>query len=214
MVTKPRSAGTMKLSHLPLISAQPEEPPSGVAPPLEETAEAVRVRNLALARDRLPGVFNEAHLPLPQTIHAQLLALGITGGEVNALIAWWVSRPEYKKARINRQIERNRQRYQLDDERIACRVAGLALLVDLAPDLFKYASPVPLAIGIDQQIAELGMERQTVSDVLSWWTRTSGYRAAVVKGGHRFNLDGSVAGEISAKDQAFSAEEKKCASAF
>jgi sRNA-binding protein len=70
-------------------------------------------------------------------------------------------------------------------------VAGLALLTELAPELFNYAEPVPLAIGIDRQIIELGMDAETTSDVLMWWCGSPRYRTAVANGGQRFNLDGS-----------------------
>jgi hypothetical protein len=108
----------------------------------------------------------------------------------------WAQLPGYKNARIERLLKKRRARQQQydhpDAERIAQRVAGIALLVELAPGLLNYDAPVPLAIGIDRQLIELGMSVETVTDVLRWWTRQPAYRAAVAAGRKRQNLDGSI----------------------
>ena len=80
--------------------------------------------------------------------------------------------------------------------RIEQRIADLALCRERFPALFDPASPRPLAIGIDKQLAALiGADR--AGFLLAWWTEWPAYVAAVAAGGYRFHLDGTDAGEIS-----------------
>jgi sRNA-binding protein len=80
----------------------------------------------------------------------------------------------------------------------------LAELRTIAPDLWNAARPVPLAIGIHKQlypVAErLQMSRSSLRRFLSRWTGASAYQQALSQpGASRFNLDGSVAGEVSSQ---------------
>lgn len=189
---RPRFGGTLRLADLtapPTAEPSPSSAPAPVAG-VEIKTEAERLTlNLVLVRQHLPDIFDNQHWPpLPENPQNRLIVLGISRTDAQALLKWWAIRPGYRKARARRR----RIAQELDNDRVARRVAGLALLKELAPDLFDYAAPVPLAIGIDKQIIELGMDRETVGDVLAWWTRTPGYRAAVAGGGPRMSLDGSA----------------------
>jgi hypothetical protein len=71
MNTTRRFTGTLKLPT-----------PAQAAP----TPEEIHSRNLALARERFPDVFNEHFPPLPKEIHTLLKTLGLSGAETNSLI--------------------------------------------------------------------------------------------------------------------------------
>ena len=78
-----------------------------------------------------------------------------------------------------------------------------ARLQQMYPDLWEPASPVPLAVGIHEQlypvIEALGVSRKTLRRFLSWWTTAPAYRLALtLPGAIRCNLDGSSAGRVSA----------------
>lgn len=83
-------------------------------------------------------------------------------------------------------------------QRIAWRVADLALCRERYPALFDPDHPVPLAIHIHKsgRLGQLlGIKR--AKRLLDWWTSQPAYVAAVAAGGQRLNLDGSSAGEVS-----------------
>jgi sRNA-binding protein len=60
------------------------------------------------------------------------------------------------------------------------------------------ATDQPLAIGIHEQIKNyFGVSATQARRAMAAHTRTPAYRKNIRKGGSRFNLDGSVAGEIT-----------------
>ncbi len=79
------------------------------------------------------------------------------------------------------------------------------LLADLqarSPEVWNPARPVPLAIGIRQQLYPIGearrISRRAVRRFLAQWTSAPAYHSALCQpGSRRFNLDGSPAGEVS-----------------
>ena len=83
------------------------------------------------------------------------------------------------------------------------------MLRDLAPAVFDPDTPLPLAIGVDRQIVELGLTSKEAGDILRWWTLRHEYRAAVARGGRRHNLDGSLAGELTAEHQAEATQRRR-----
>jgi hypothetical protein len=68
--------------------------------------------------------------------------------------------------------------------------------------VFDADKPAPLAIGVHEQLTELGLSAKETGDLLRWWTRRHQYYAALARGGSRYNLDASVAGPVSTEDQA------------
>jgi sRNA-binding protein len=87
--------------------------------------------------------------------------------------------------------------------------ADLDLIATEFPDVFDRRG-VPLAIGIHNAIATRMAGRLTPQEVvvaLARWTSRAGYlRALSEPGAVRHNLDGSVAGPVSAEHQAFAVE--------
>jgi sRNA-binding protein len=74
----------------------------------------------------------------------------------------------------------------------------LNLLRQVFPDAFP-VPPVPLAVGIRRQIAEVACDEtfrwEDVAAVIRFWTRRQDYIAAIARGESRRNLDGSIASE-------------------
>ncbi len=78
----------------------------------------------------------------------------------------------------------------------------LAELQARSPEVWNPAHPMPLAIGIRQQLYPIGEARQisrrAVRKFLAQWTSAPAYHRALCQPGScRFNLDGSPAGEVS-----------------
>jgi len=82
------------------------------------------------------------------------------------------------------------------------RSADLTMLRERFPAVFNLEAPVPLALGVDRELRLL-LARKRAGRVLSWWCGHPAYRAAVARGGPRYNLDGSVAGEVTEQQQTF-----------
>jgi sRNA-binding protein len=63
----------------------------------------------------------------------------------------------------------------------------------------------PLAVGTGDRLKacghELGLTEDQADLVMVRVTRTSSYLAALARGGHRYDLDGGIAGEVSAQDR-------------
>jgi ProQ/FINO family len=212
------SALTRPASQLPPAPANPPQPPPATTakpapkplaaraeavalapspvPALPESAEdqriAARVAALVVAREKFPDVFNDDCCPpLPGDMFRQLCEVGVAADVSNDVIRWWVSTPGYKRAKAKR-IDRS----------IAARVISLATLRELAPAVFDADKPVPLAIGVHEQLTELGLSAKETGDLLRWWTRRHEYYTALARGGSRYNLDASVAGPVGTEDQA------------
>jgi hypothetical protein len=164
------------------------------APALPVSAEddriAARVAALVVAREKFPDVFDNCCPPLPGDMFRRLCGAGIAADASADVIRWWISIPDYRRAKAKR-----------IDRRIGARMAGLAGLRELAPTVFDPDEPLPLAIGAHDQLTELGLSADEVRNLLRWWTRRREYYAALARGGSRYNLDASVAGSISDEDQ-------------
>jgi ProP effector len=66
--------------------------------------------------------------------------------------------------------------------------------------VFSPSAPLPLAIGVREAIAEAAGDRFAADKIgwfLRWWTSRTEYLQAIARGGQRYYLDGSPAGEIS-----------------
>jgi sRNA-binding protein len=78
-------------------------------------------------------------------------------------------------------------------------------LIKRWPDVFS-TPPRPLAIGIHHAIrAATNNPPQTIALALHDWTTRTSYRAALVAGGPRYDLDGMAVGEVSAEQRATAA---------
>ena len=84
---------------------------------------------------------------------------------------------------------RKRRRYLITPADYAVFRRVRALLQARYPQIFSWARP--LAIGIDQKLREALTD---LSVFLKIWVRRKVYRAALERGDHRVNLDGSDAG--------------------
>jgi sRNA-binding protein len=83
-------------------------------------------------------------------------------------------------------------------------VGTLATLAELFPAILvvdHWRPHKPLAIGVDAQLVATGLVKgHEVAAVLRMYCRRRTYQLALSNGGPRFNLDGSVAGEVSAEN--------------
>ncbi len=80
------------------------------------------------------------------------------------------------------------------------RVAALALCREAFPAVFDPDAPLPLVIGIHEQLGELiGVDN--ARGLLRWWTGWPPYLAAVAAGGKRYHLDGTEAGAITERQR-------------
>jgi hypothetical protein len=80
------------------------------------------------------------------------------------------------------------------------RVAALALCREAFPTVFGADNPLPLAIGIHEQLGEL-IGSDNASGLLRWWTGWPPYLVAVAAGGKRYHLDGTEAGAITERQR-------------
>jgi sRNA-binding protein len=69
-------------------------------------------------------------------------------------------------------------------------------------EVWNPSSPLPLAVGVHQQIypliAGVGMSRKSLRNFLAWWTGSETYQRALIQpGAMRYNLDGTEAGPVS-----------------
>lgn len=76
-------------------------------------------------------------------------------------------------------------------------------LIGLYPDIFNKKAPKPLAIGLYQQLAmdvHVNLTNTVLRSVLMIWTKRHEYLRETIKpNAVRYNLDGSVHGEVSAE---------------
>jgi hypothetical protein len=93
---------------------------------------------------------------------------------------------------------RKRRRTILTDVETAERVKTLATARDLFPAVFGDDAK-PLAIGAHTALrTALNTNVQAIEHLLAWWTRRPEYLRAVAEpDSRRWNLDGSVAGDVS-----------------
>jgi sRNA-binding protein len=100
--------------------------------------------------------------------------------------------------------QRKRRRVsELTDAEIAARAATLARAREMFPVVFG-DEVRPLAIGAGARLREaLGVSKAAVDPVMTWWTTRPDYtRAVAAPGSQRWNLDGTVAGDVSAQHRA------------
>jgi len=83
-----------------------------------------------------------------------------------------------------------------ENQRAEWRKTDLALCRERFPALFDIEHPVPLAIHIHKPLGKV-LGKKRALRLLEWWVAWPRYVAAVAAGGPRYNLDGSIAGEIS-----------------
>jgi hypothetical protein len=185
--TLPATPANAVVVPMPTVASSP-------APALSVSAEddriAARVAALVVAREKFPDVFDNCCPPLPSDMFRRLCGAGIAADASADVIRWWISMPDYRRAKAKR-----------IDRRIGARMACLAGLRELAPTVFDLDEPLPLAIGAHDQLTELGLSTEEVRSLLRWWTRRREYHTALARGGSRYNLDASVAGSISDEDQ-------------
>lgn len=97
----------------------------------------------------------------------------------------------------------------LDRERWAEAGELLAILGARYPVLVGRPTK-PLAIGTGDRLkvggAEIGLTEDQVYLAMVRITRTSSYLAALARGGPRYDLDGEIAGEVSAPDRNIAAK--------
>jgi ProQ/FINO family len=136
---------------------------------------------LALARERIPEVFNDAFPYAPaRDINRQLRELGISKAVAYDLLGWWFTQPGYRAADAVRKQHNASERFAL-----------IQRLLEMAPTVFNTDKPVPLAIGMGAQICGAGFTKAEVDIALRWWTRRREYQAALAAdGSQRYNLDG------------------------
>jgi hypothetical protein len=72
-----------------------------------------------------------------------------------------------------------------------------------------FAEGLPLKIGILADLVNAGVGQATAKAFLKYYTGRAKYIRAVASGVNRFNLDGTVAGEIAEKHRAFAVEQLK-----
>ncbi len=97
---------------------------------------------------------------------------GLSGPVAHALLDWCRGSPAYRQAQHRRTGERQEQRRE-----------ALALIRSLAPEVFDYDAPRPLARGVHRQLIDLGVERQScLGDTLQFWTARPEYHRAVADG--------------------------------
>lgn len=86
----------------------------------------------------------------------------------------------------------------LDGRRRPTGTECLAQLAQHYPRLFDPANPKPLAIGTHAAMrTDCGLSGAKIRRGLREWTRHVSYLSALAEGGHRFDINGNVAGEIS-----------------
>jgi hypothetical protein len=99
--------------------------------------------------------------------------------------------------------KRARRVFNLTDAEIAERVATLARAKAMFPAVFG-DEPKPLAIGTGAKLREaLNVSEQAIGLMMVWWvTRPDYTRAVAAPASQRWNLDGTVAGDVSDEHRA------------
>lgn len=81
--------------------------------------------------------------------------------------------------------------------------ANIDKLIELYPNIFNKKAPKPLAIGLYQQLAmdvQVVLTNTVLRAVLMIWTNRFEYLREVIRpNAVRYNLDGSIQGEVSAE---------------
>jgi sRNA-binding protein len=99
-----------------------------------------------------------------------------------------------------------RRRQAAERERAARRNALGALLAETFPQVF--AAPVPLVIGIREEIASLVSPEYSLEEVdrfLRYWTLRDNYLRSLALGESRLHLDGSISGRPSRMERRLAA---------
>jgi ProP effector len=97
-----------------------------------------------------------------------------------------------------------REMAEANERRAAARAGNVAALAERFPVVFGDADkPAPLAIGCANAVrAALAMTWSQSGDLMHWWTHRPAYYQALIAGGPRYNLDGTVDGEVTPHQQA------------
>ena len=79
------------------------------------------------------------------------------------------------------------------------------------PDVLNPESPLPLAVGIKEQIASRypSVPPIILDRAITYWVHRPAYLRSVRDGDHRYNLDGEIQGDISDDQKEHSREKLK-----
>ncbi len=72
------------------------------------------------------------------------------------------------------------------------------------PTVFRLKKPIPLAIGIGEELLRQLPDNVTVADfkaAMSWYCRRTAYHKAILKHSQRINLQGELVGEVKENDR-------------
>jgi len=107
--------------------------------------------------------------------------------------------PEEKAARTLASLRMQKKEHKAAIERrVAARTEHLADFAQRFPATFNPERPVPLAIGVDKALKrETGLSWNATYTALRFWTRQPAYLLALMAGGPRHALDGTVDGEVT-----------------
>lgn len=89
------------------------------------------------------------------------------------------------------------------------KAAALACLAVFRARFEVFRKPVPLAIGIRDELTASFADEMTPAEIalaLAFWVRRKAYQQQLAAGGQRFGLDGKPAGEVTAEQRALAAE--------
>ena len=211
----------------PLASPSPKPAPNIAAPtaPAQAKTDHLIVDRTAVldqARAAFPAVFGADAEIKPLTFAADLelaTALAISLDQVNTLMVWWTQQPAYlaaleqhknrrwrldgsylklRPARLPPHLRQKTPGVPTTPADIATREANLRICADRFPALFG-AQVRPLAIGAGALLRDaLGISEIEATHLLKWWvTQRPYYEAVAEPGSKRYNLDGSIADDVS-----------------
>ena len=110
---------------------------------------------------------------------------------------------QQKRKQAEVQERTQREMKEANERRISARVVNLAALAERFPSVFNADKPLPLAIRTDKAVREaLALPWSQGNDLLHWWTHRPAYYQALTAGGPRYNIDGTVNGEVTPHQQA------------
>jgi sRNA-binding protein len=211
----------------PLVSPLPKPAPVMAAPAAPAEAEtdrliADRMAVLEQARAVFPAVFGVDAEVKPLTFATDLelaTALAISLDRVINMMVWWTQQPAYlaaleqhtnrrwrldgsyltlRSARPPPHLRQNTPGVSTTPEDIATREANLRICAERFPALFG-AQVRPMAIGAGALLREtLALSETEATHLLRWWvTRWAYCEAMAAPDSKRYNLDGSIADDVS-----------------
>jgi sRNA-binding protein len=196
--------------------------PAAPAPAETDPLIVDRMAVLERARAAFPAVFGVDAEVKPLTFAVDLdlaSALAISLERVNNLMVWWTQQPAYlaaleqhknrrwrldgtyltlRSARLPSHLRQKTPGVPTTPEDMAKREANLRICAERFPALFG-AQVRPLAIGAGALLREaLGLSETEATHLLRWWVSRRPYCEAMAEpGSQRYNLDGSIAEDVS-----------------